>query len=128
MIGTLQKHSLDSICLLSVERHGVITMFDASPLYWPSSGFQPLLHFLETVKLDREVVLPSLRSVLLEFRPWLQKGLTGFRPPSDRSRKALTQEDHLQIGERRLPVEKSMVNSALVVSLALVGDEKGEGR
>ena len=58
-----------------------------------------------------------------EYEPWLSKGVAGFRPPSEASRKALEGEASLSIGAKKLPVEAGLRAAALDVSRTLALDE-----
>lgn len=51
------------------------------------------------------------------------KGVAGFRPPSEASRKALESETSLSIGSKKLPVEAGLRAAAADVSRTLCLDE-----
>jgi hypothetical protein len=99
--------------------HNAGMPFDASELYW--KPFQTLHARLEGIKLDPgSVDAPSLRLLLKEYSPWLGKGLRGFKPPSDASKKAIESESTLKAGDDEVTVEPSLRAAALSVSKALV--------
>ncbi|PRW56624.1 Nucleoporin NUP188 like isoform B [Chlorella sorokiniana] len=96
--------------------------FDAAALWWPP--FQKLYTQLAMSNLEPGAVsAEGLKAALQEYEPWLVKGVAGFRPPSDASRKALETETSLSIGSKRLPVEAGLRAAALDVSRTLNLDE-----
>ncbi|KAL4443613.1 hypothetical protein ABPG75_011350 [Micractinium tetrahymenae] len=97
-------------------------VFDAAALWWPP--FQKLFNQLETLKLEPTAVsAEALKATLAEYEPWLVRGVAGFRPPSEASRKALETEASLSIGSKKLPVEAGLRAAAADVSRALCLDE-----
>ncbi|KAI3428139.1 hypothetical protein D9Q98_006522 [Chlorella vulgaris] len=96
--------------------------FDAQALWWPP--FQKLYNQLETLKLEPSAVPADvLRSTLAEYEPWLTRGVAGFLPPSEASRRALDTQPSLSIGSKKLPVEAGLRAAALDVSAMLALDE-----
>ncbi len=58
-----------------------------------------------------------------EYETWLVKGVGGFRPPNEASRRALESETSLSIGSKKLPVEAGLRAAASDVSRTLCLDE-----
>lgn len=75
------------------------------------------------MRTRRSACQPAPAPHCAEYEPWLAKGVAGFRPPSEASRKALETETSLAIGAKKLPVEAGLRAAALDISRTLALDE-----
>lgn len=91
---------------------------EARPLGRPLPVFWPPHH-----KRSPHLFIAALFACAAEYEPWLVKGVSGFRPPSEASRKALESEASLSIGSKKLPVEAGLRAAAADVSRTLCLDE-----
>lgn len=93
--------------------------FDATQLWWPPFG--RLYNQLSSCKLEPSAAsAEALQASLKEYDRWLSSGVSGFKPPNEKSRKALESEASLTIGDKKMPVDPALRLPAMEVSRCLV--------
>lgn len=93
--------------------------FDSKQLWWPPFG--RLYNQLSAAKQEPSAeAAAALETSLKEYEGWLAKGVSGFRPPSEGSRKALETESALAIGDKKMPIDPALRRPAAELSRHLV--------